>query len=125
MPALGAAEGLLPPAPRRHRGTCAGRQSSVPESSCCEASWPRSPVASRPLYASERRQWRGKAIVIAAATVFCGQRLGLPPPEPCPISPAMAVRDIVKLPDPILRQVSKPIAAVDAETRRLLDDMLG
>jgi len=37
----------------------------------------------------------------------------------------MTIRDIVKLPDPMLRQVSKPIATVDADTRRLLDDMLG
>ena len=36
----------------------------------------------------------------------------------------MAVRDIVTLPDPLLRQVSKPVARVDAETRRLWDDML-
>ena len=32
--------------------------------------------------------------------------------------------DIIKLPDPILRQVSKPIAKVDAGVRRLIDDML-
>jgi peptide deformylase len=36
----------------------------------------------------------------------------------------MAIRDIVTLPDPLLRQVSKPVAQVDEETRRLWDDML-
>ncbi|HUR42554.1 MAG TPA: peptide deformylase [Aestuariivirga sp.] len=36
----------------------------------------------------------------------------------------MAIRDIVILPDPLLRQVSKPVAKVDGETRRLWDDML-
>jgi peptide deformylase len=36
----------------------------------------------------------------------------------------MAVRDILKLPDPILRLVSKPVTAVTAETRALMDDML-
>ncbi|MGH6855583.1 MAG: peptide deformylase [Aestuariivirga sp.] len=36
----------------------------------------------------------------------------------------MAVRDILILPDPMLRQVSKPVARVDGDTRRLWDDML-
>ena len=36
----------------------------------------------------------------------------------------MPARDIVILPDPILRQVSKPVAKVDAATRRLWDEML-
>lgn len=36
----------------------------------------------------------------------------------------MSLRDIVKLPDPMLRQVSKPVVAVDAATRKLWDDML-
>ncbi len=36
----------------------------------------------------------------------------------------MAVRDIVTLPDPLLRQVSKPVSQVDADTRKLWDDML-
>ena len=36
----------------------------------------------------------------------------------------MAVRDIITLPDPLLRQVSKPVARVDADTRKLWDDML-
>jgi peptide deformylase len=36
----------------------------------------------------------------------------------------MAIRDIVILPDPLLRQVSKPLPKVDDETRRLWDDML-
>jgi peptide deformylase len=36
----------------------------------------------------------------------------------------MAIRDIVILPDPLLRQVSKPVAEVDDATRKLWDDML-
>jgi peptide deformylase len=36
----------------------------------------------------------------------------------------MSVRDIIKLPDPVLRQVSKPLTQVDAAARKLFDDML-
>jgi peptide deformylase len=36
----------------------------------------------------------------------------------------MSVRDIVKLPDPMLRQVSNPLPRVDAAARKLFDDML-
>jgi peptide deformylase len=36
----------------------------------------------------------------------------------------MSLRDIITLPDPVLRQVSKPVSTVDAEARRLWDDML-
>lgn len=36
----------------------------------------------------------------------------------------MAKLPIVVLPDPVLRQVSKPVQKVDADVRRLLDDML-
>ena len=36
----------------------------------------------------------------------------------------MAIRDIVTLPNPLLRQVSKPVARVNNETRKLWDDML-
>jgi len=36
----------------------------------------------------------------------------------------MSIRDIVTLPDPGLRQVSKPVARIDADIRRLWDDML-
>ena len=35
----------------------------------------------------------------------------------------MALRDIIILPDPRLRQVSDPVKAIDAETRRLVEDM--
>jgi peptide deformylase len=35
----------------------------------------------------------------------------------------MAVRDILIIPDKRLRQVSKPVAKVDASVRRLVDDM--
>ncbi|CAN5289390.1 peptide deformylase [soil metagenome] len=36
----------------------------------------------------------------------------------------MAVREILKLPDPMLRQVSSPVVRVNHETRALMDDML-
>ena len=36
----------------------------------------------------------------------------------------MAKREILILPDPILRQVSKPVKTVDDATRRLMDEML-
>jgi peptide deformylase len=39
-------------------------------------------------------------------------------------SPAMAIREIIILPDKQLRLVSKPIEKVTAEVRRLADDML-
>jgi peptide deformylase len=35
----------------------------------------------------------------------------------------MALRDIIKLPDKRLRMVSKPIGKIDAEIRRLIEDM--
>ena len=36
----------------------------------------------------------------------------------------MALRDILVVPDPILKQVSAPVAAVDDDLRALMDDML-
>ena len=36
----------------------------------------------------------------------------------------MAIRPILKLPDPILRKKAKHIERVDADLRRLVDDML-
>ncbi len=36
----------------------------------------------------------------------------------------MALLDIISLPDPLLRQVSKPIATVDKDIRKLADEML-
>jgi len=36
----------------------------------------------------------------------------------------MAIRSILTVPDPVLKQVSKPVAAVTDETRALMDDML-
>ena len=36
----------------------------------------------------------------------------------------MSIRDIVTLPDQSLRQVSKPVARIDVDIRRLWDDML-
>ena len=36
----------------------------------------------------------------------------------------MAIRDILIVPDPILKQVSQPVAQVDDDLRALMDDML-
>ena len=36
----------------------------------------------------------------------------------------MAIRDILTVPDPMLKKVSKPVAAVDDDLRTLMDDML-
>ncbi|MEZ5791022.1 MAG: peptide deformylase [Nitratireductor sp.] len=36
----------------------------------------------------------------------------------------MAIRPIIQIPDPILRQVSKPVERIDAELLKLLDSML-
>ncbi len=36
----------------------------------------------------------------------------------------MAIRPILTVPDPVLKQVSRPVPAVTDETRRLMDDML-
>lgn len=36
----------------------------------------------------------------------------------------MTIRDIVILPDPVLRQTCEPVAEVDDDVRRLMDDML-
>ena len=36
----------------------------------------------------------------------------------------MRIRPIITLPDPMLRQTARPIERVDAELRRLIDDML-
>ena len=41
-----------------------------------------------------------------------------------PYFSAMAKLDIITLPDPILRKVSAPVERVDAELRKLADDML-
>ncbi len=36
----------------------------------------------------------------------------------------MAIRDILIVPNPVLKQVSKPVERVDDDTRALMDDML-
>src|SRR5688572_328232 len=43
--------------------------------------------------------------------------------KPAAYIAAMALRDIIKLPDPRLRLVSAPVKAVDAEVERLIADM--
>jgi peptide deformylase len=50
-------------------------------------------------------------------------RVHIDPAKACPYTAAMAVRNILTLPDPRLRLVSQPIGAVDAEIRRLVEDM--
>lgn len=40
------------------------------------------------------------------------------------MSAIMAILPIIKVPDPVLREVSSPIERVDAETLKLADDML-
>ena len=36
----------------------------------------------------------------------------------------MSFRDIILLPDPMLRQTSKPVSGVDKGVRKIFDDML-
>ena len=36
----------------------------------------------------------------------------------------MAIMDIIKIPDPVLKTVADPVVAVDDDVRRLMDDML-
>jgi len=36
----------------------------------------------------------------------------------------MSIKPLIILPDPVLRQVSKPVERVDADLRKLADDML-
>ncbi len=44
--------------------------------------------------------------------------------SPSPISLSMSKREIITVPDPLLRKVSAPVERVDDELRALLDDML-
>lgn len=50
--------------------------------------------------------------------------MAIDPLPPLAYLNAMSIRDIVTLPDQSLRQVSKPVARIDADIRRLWDDML-
>jgi peptide deformylase len=50
--------------------------------------------------------------------------VAIDPHPPLAYLSAMSIRDIVTLPDQSLRQVSKPVARVDAEARKIWDDML-
>jgi peptide deformylase len=56
-----------------------------------------------------------------------GKKVACPCIDPKPastyIAPAMALRDIIILPDKRLRSVSKPVVGVDAAVRTLVDDM--
>lgn len=53
-----------------------------------------------------------------------GARAALTPGGPLHISSRMTILDVLIAPDPALRQVSRPVGAVDAATRALMDDML-
>jgi peptide deformylase len=48
----------------------------------------------------------------------------IPSPEKMGYGNAMTIKPLIILPDPVLRQVSKPIERVDADLNRLADDML-
>jgi len=50
--------------------------------------------------------------------------LHLDPYAPCPYLLFMSIRPILTVPNPILKQVSKPVDKVTDETRKLMDDML-
>jgi peptide deformylase len=56
-----------------------------------------------------------------------GKKIASPCIEPTPVStyiaPAMALRDIIILPDKRLRSVSKPVVGIDRVIRTLVDDM--
>ena len=52
-----------------------------------------------------------------------GARCGLTPANQRLKSPAMAIREIIILPDKQLRLVSKPVEKVTTEIRKLADDM--
>jgi peptide deformylase len=54
----------------------------------------------------------------------CWAEPGFDAPPALAYLTAMAIRDIIKLPDPALRLVSKPVDKVTAEIRALMDDML-
>ena len=53
-----------------------------------------------------------------------GIGLSIDPRDSAPYLAAMALRDILKLPDPRLYSVSKPVGPVTDDVRRLADDML-
>ena len=36
----------------------------------------------------------------------------------------MAIKKIIKIPDPVLRKVSKPVTAINSEVKKLMNDML-
>ena len=44
--------------------------------------------------------------------------------RPRPYLPSMTIRPILTVPNPILKQVSKPVEQVTDDTRKLMDDML-
>ena len=71
----------------------------------------------------------GLIFVVNASTRFVvkqpltGRRGALTPANQPLKSPAMAIREIIILPDKQLRLVSKPIQKVTPEVRKLADDM--
>src|SRR5436305_14266188 len=66
---------------------------------------------------------RGSAwINVALASAALRHRID--PPMATAYIAAMAVRDILILADKRLRQVSEPVKSIDADIRKLVDDML-
>jgi peptide deformylase len=68
-----------------------------------------------PFFMRERRE-NGKGVVWRNPTAF-------DPARPTAYIAAMAVRNILVLPDQRLRLVSDPVKTMDAETRKLIEDM--
>jgi peptide deformylase len=69
------------------------------------------------------RLWSGEASPSSGGS-GAGGRKEIDPAPPNNYIAAMALRDILVIPDKRLRVVSKPVAAVDASVRALAEDML-
>jgi peptide deformylase len=61
---------------------------------------------------------------MALAPVLAWTQRAVDPGGGSPYFSAMAKRRIITLPDPILRKVSAPVERIDAEVRKLAEDML-
>jgi peptide deformylase len=70
-----------------------------------------------------RPQRKYQAGIKQASSAVAEKALALTALSQALTSPAMAVRDIIKLPDKRLRLVSEPVKRIDADVRALVDDM--
>ena len=61
--------------------------------------------------------------MVAAPSAGLGLQSPLAPPVQEVYTTPMAILEIIEVPDPILKQVAKPVVEVDDRIRRLLDDM--